>query len=945
MPAGPGSEFVAVDVETTGLDASADRLIEIGAVRFGRDGVLDRFQTLVRPGVPIPPGIRLMTSIGDDDVRDAPPPAQAASEFAVFAGGRPLVGHNVAFDLGFLAAAGAPMPGPSIDTYELASVLLPTSDRLDLASLAGALGVRMEERHRALPDAEATAEVMLALLDRLDALSSRALRDLASLATRAGWTLAPLFAEALEARAAGSPGARATGAGAALGRPAPPPLPPALRLDAPGEPRPVTDDDVERLLAEAGRSPDVLPRFEARRGQAAMARAVAANIARGGHLAVEAGTGTGKSLAYLLPALLHALRNHDRVVVSTQTLNLQEQLAARDLPAASALVERAEGAPPAALRAAVLKGRANYLCLERWTQAIEATDGELAPAEARVLGRVAVWLDDTERGEVSELYLRNDERPAWRALSADSNDCLARRCAFVREGSCFLQRARAEAAAAHVVVVNHALLLANAASGDQVLPPHRHLVIDEAHRLEAVATSQFSAAVGTPELAAIAEEAGTSGRASGSHAAALRTAAMLDPMPLSPAAGLAALADDVATAAARVRARAPDIEAALLAYIEEFAGREEDARVLITPGRRAQPLWDDVEEAALHAELALDELARRLDRAREAVEAQPADGPPGLDGLRAGLARARDAAAEGAATLRDGVQRADAERIVWLSADRRGPRVRVAPLEAGPRLADEVYARRESVLATSATLTSAGSFDYSVRGIGLFEPDTLDVGSPFDYRRAALVIAVEDVPEPEAPGYGMAAHDALAAATRAAGGRTLALFTSHGGLRAAADALRGRLAANDIAVLAHDLDGGPARLLRALAERPRSLVLGTASLWEGVDVPGPALSQIAVARLPFPVPTDPIHAARAAWYDDPFADYTLPQAVLRFRQGFGRLIRSGEDRGVFLVLDRRVLSREYGAAFLDALPDCERLVLPSSEVGEAVRDWLASGDA
>lgn len=247
MPARPYPEFVAVDLETTGLDASKDRIIEIGAVRFGREGVLDRFQTLVRPGVPIPPGIRLMTSITDEDVRDAPPPARAVSEFAVFAGGRPLVGHNVAFDLGFLMEAGAPMPGPSLDTYELASVLLPTSDRLDLGSLAAALGVRLEQHHRALPDAEATAEVMLRLLDRLDALSSRALRDLASLAARAEWALAPLFEDALAARATEGP---ASGAPSTLGRPVPDPLPPVLQLGAPEEPRTVDDEDVERLFEE-----------------------------------------------------------------------------------------------------------------------------------------------------------------------------------------------------------------------------------------------------------------------------------------------------------------------------------------------------------------------------------------------------------------------------------------------------------------------------------------------------------------------------------------------------------------------------------------------------------------------------------------------------------------------------------------------------------------------
>jgi DNA polymerase-3 subunit epsilon/ATP-dependent DNA helicase DinG len=935
-----GPEFVAVDLETTGVDRVADRIIEIGAVRFDRDGAIERFQTFVRPGRPIPPAIELLTSIGEDDVRDAPPPASAASELAVFVGGRPLVGHNVAFDLGFLAAAGAPIHGPSLDTYELASVLLPTAGRLDLSSLAASLGVEIAQRHRALADAEATAAVLVRLLDSLEALPVPALRDLAALAARSQWGLGALFEDALATREGEGPPPPGSEQRGALSRRSAGPLPPPLRLDDAREPRAVSDADVERLFAEAERSQDLVPGFEPRAGQLAMGRAVAANIAHGGHLAVEAGTGTGKSLAYLLPALLHALRNHDRVVVSTQTLNLQEQLAARDLPSAAAVVERSEGAAPGTLRTAVLKGRANYLCLERWTQAIEAAD-EIGPDEARVLARVAVWLGGTERGEVSELYLRNDERAHWQALAADSNDCLARRCPFVRDGSCFLQRARAEAAAAHLVVVNHALLLVNAASDDQVLPPYHQLVIDEAHRIEAVATDQFSGVVGVPELAALVDEVGTTGRASATLAGRLRAAATLDPMPLSPAAGLAALAADVAVAASRVQDRLPDLEAALLAYIEEFAGRDNEPRVLITVGRRAQPLWGDVEEAALHVELALDELGRRIEHARAAVESLPEGSAPALDGLRAGLARARDGAAGSAVTLREGVQRADPEQIVWVSGGGRGPRVRVAPLEVAPRLGAELYARRDSVLATSATLTAGGSFDYSVRGLGLIEADTLDVGSPFDYREAALVLLVEDMPEPDAPGYPLALHDVLAAATRAAAGRTLALFTSHGGVRGAAEALRGRLLADDIAVLAHDLDGGPARLLRALEERPRSLVLGTAAFWEGVDVRGPALSQLAIARLPFPVPTDPVHAARAAQYDDPFSEHALPQAVLRFRQGFGRLIRGPGERGVFLVLDRRVLSRDYGAAFLEALPDGERRVLPAREVPRAVADWLA----
>ena len=944
MP-GERAEYVAIDLETTGVDRTADRIIEIGAVRFDAGGPQERFRTFVSPGRPIPPAIRMLTSIEDADLVGAPPPALAVAELAVFARGRPVVGHNVQFDLAFLAEAGLQLDGGTFDTYELAALLLPTATQLDLGTLAALLGVAVAQRHRALSDAEATAGVFLRLGERLDQLQLATLRDLARLAEQSDWALGALFDEALARRSGDGlpepPSPLHGGAEARLGARAgaPAALPPPLRPIE--EYAPLSEDAVERLFAEAGRRADLLPGFEARSGQLAMARAVATNIAHDGHLAVEAGTGTGKSLAYLVPALAHALRSGERVVVSTQTLNLQEQLAERDLPAAAALVEGATSAAPGSLRTALLKGRANYLCRERWAQALES-EGARSIEEARLLARVTVWLEETETGDVGELYMRGEDRPHWRSLAADTNDCLARRCPFVREGSCFLQGARAEAAAAHVVVANHALLLVNAASGDQVLPPFRHLVIDEAHRLEGVATDQFGRAVSLPEIAQLLDEVAAGG---GSLAAALRGAATLDAMPLSPAAGLAALAGELAAGAANVRVRLPDLEAAIVAYVEEFSGRRGEGRVLITVGRRAQPLWADVEESALQVELGLEELGRRMLRAESAVAALPPGSAPALETLRGKLGRGADAAARQADTLRQGVQRTDPELIVWLSTKGRGPRVRVAPLEVAHRLEDELWSRRDSVLATSATLTTQGTFDFSVRRLGLLDPTTLDVGSPFDYQRAVLVLVVNDLPEPDAPDHEAAAQRVLAAAARAADGRTLALFTSHGAVRATAAALRGPLAADGVGLLAHDIDGGPARLLRALAERPRSLVLGTAAFWEGVDVRGPALSQLVMTRLPFPVPTDPIHAARAALHDDPFAEYTLPQAVLRFRQGFGRLIRGPDERGVFLILDRRVTSRRYGEVFLEALPECERQLLPAAEVAEAVAAWLAAAAA
>ena len=931
------TEFVSLDLETTGLDAASDRIIEVGATRFDLAGAVSTFESLVNPGRSIPLEIQNLTGIRGADVASAPTVTAVGADLVAYIGGRPIVGQNVSFDLEFLHNAGVPLAGPVFDTLELASVLLPTASRLDLASLTELLGVHPQARHRALADAEATRDVFLRLLELLDRLPRAALLDLHAIAGRAEWNLGRLVAAPLRR---GASEQAAESAPASLVLPAAEPAPPAL---TPREsPEPVTADDVQRLFEAAAGQPELFPDFERRPGQGQMAKAVARTIAQGGHLAVEAGTGIGKSLAYLLPALLHALRNHDRVVISTHTLNLQEQLAQRDIPLASALVEQHERTSVGSLHAAVLKGRANYLCLERWAEARE-TQRPCAPAEARLYARVTVWLPHTTTGDLAELYMRSEERAAWSALSAESSDCLARRCAYVRDGSCFLLRARQRAAGAHAVVVNHALLLASAAADHAALPPFRQLVIDEAHRLEGVATQQYGTSLSLRELGALLDGL----RGADGAAGRLRAAASADGSPLSQAAGLTAVADAVATAAERAALRVPALAGELRAYAEERAGENGEGggasavEIALTSARLSQPLWADVEEAAVQLDVTLHYLGERIAHAREAATALPAAAAPRLDLLRSALARDAEAVAAARSTVGDVVLRSDQGQIVWLRVRDHDVQLHVAPLEVAERLGADLYAGCDSLTATSATLTAAGSFDFTIRQLGLVEPETLQAPSPFDYRRSVLAIVVEDLPPPDAPGYAAAMHRVLADAAEAAGGRTLALFTSRSAVRSAADALRRPLAAREIGVVGQDVDGSAARLLRALTEQPRTLLLGTAALWEGIDVRGDALSQIAVARLPFPVPTDPVYAGRAAQYEDAFAEFALPQAVLRFRQGFGRLIRGSDERGVFLVLDSRVASRRYGETFLDALPDCELRHLRASAVAGAVESWLA----
>ncbi len=881
------------------------------------------------PGRAIPREVQLLTSIADADVVGAPTPTLAVARLGTFVGGRPVVGHNVRFDLEFLAAHGFEARGGAFDTWDLASVLLPRASRLSLGALTAHLGVPHPDAHRALADAEATRDVFIELLDRLDALPRATIADLEAIARSAGWAARTLFEEALD---------RADpDADAYLGS-ARPPLVESPPLAVVGASSPVTATDLAALFDLASLRDDVLPGYERRRGQLEMASAVATALTHGGQIAIEAGTGTGKSLAYLLPSLLHASRTGRRVVISTHTINLQEQLLQHDLPAATALVEEREGLERGTLRAATLKGRGNYLCLERWTLRRHDPRPRTLP-EARLHGRIATWLPTTVTGDLGELYMSSDEREGWAALSAGDADCLSRRCEFVREGSCFLLQARQRAASAHAVVVNHALLLAASSVESGALPPFDQLVIDEAHRLEEVATSQYGGTLSLRELRALLEGFA----ASEGVASQMQRSASLDSSPLSPAAGLVPDAEALRTAARRARDRVPALDQALRAYLAERretgdAGSEDE--VAITSGRYSQPLWEEVEERAVEVELASVGLIRELERCRATLQSMPPGSVFGLDEMAGALGRGAQQLQEVRQVLGD-VLGASPGLVRWLRVSDGDARLSVAPLDVSDRLRAELYERCSTVVATSATLSAGDSFDFSLRALGLEEAETLSIPSPFDYRRAALVIVANDVVEPDQPGHASALQGALAGAAAAAEGRTLALFTSHGGVRQAAAALRGTLSREGITVLAQQVDGTPARLLEALQGDHRTMLLGTAAFWEGVDVRGDTLSVVAVARLPFPVPNDPIHAGRAALYDDGFAEYSLPQALLRFRQGFGRLIRGAEERGVFIVLDRRVLTRRYGEAFLDALPDCEVRRLPTSQIPGAVRDWLA----
>lgn len=932
--------YVALDLETTGLSPQQDEIIEVGAVRFDEDGVVDTFTSLVNPGCSIPYRIQMLTGIATNDVQDAPHFHEVESALRDFLGHYPIVGQNVSFDLGFLARQGIHPNGEVYDTREIASLLLIGLSDHSLATLAKHLSVDFPVRHRALPDAVATKDVFLALRQRAKSLPVPVLAELAQLDSAGRWPLAGLFRrwaeESLAATTAPTIGAPSR-ALLKSARPAEPLVPLQAR-------KAIGPQEVEKLIRAAVHQPKIMPGFEERPQQLAMARAVAQALDQQHHLIVEAGTGVGKSLAYLVPAACYALSNNDRVVISTDTINLQEQLVRKDIPALVGLLraqerwrEKASG-----LRAVQLKGRSNYLCLQRWetTRVASARSAD----EARFYARVLLWLPQTETGDRGELNLSSKEEAYWSRLSAQNENCLAGPCPYVRDGSCFLLRARRRAESAHLVVVNHALLLSDLATGGKVLPPYDYLIIDEAHNLEEEATRQLGFEVREVDIIDCLNRLhGQSGGQLGGLVSLVRRSAQSIVAALSPAFHVVGIAETVAGAVEGARRRTGELLLVLQRFVAQHAPESGDYQrsLWLTNAVRTQPDWSSVEIAWENFDLAIAEVEKRLASLQEAL----------LDGSNLGLADHERLLAEANTSLQVSQElrrrlgsvlgRYDPQLVSWLAwSQQNNVAVAAAPLEVAPILARDLFKAKKSVVLTSATLTSQGSFQY-VRGrIGLEEAEELALGSPFDFASSALLLIPKDIPEPERPGHQAAVVRALAELCTASEGRALALFTSHAALQAAYNAIQNTLKQENITVLGQGIDGSPQELLSTLRSQPRTVLLGTASFWEGVDVVGEALSLLVMAKLPFTVPSEPIFAARSALYDDPFGQYAVPQAVLRFRQGFGRLIRSRDDRGVVVVLDRRLRSRRYGQAFLDSLPPCELAEVRLAEAPDVVRQWL-----
>lgn len=929
------SSIVAIDIETTGLNAKEDAIIEIGAVKFNGRRVEDTWTTLVNPRKPIPSFITQLTGITNNMVRQAPFLVDVIGELIAFVGDAPVLGHNVTFDLTFLRQTGALKHNIEIDTYELAAVLMPTASRYNLSALAQQLGVLLPATHRALDDAKATHGVFVALLDKAHQLPINLLAELVRMGEPLDWQANWALQQILRQRAK-EPVQAKMGSGGTHGPLFEKPKS-ADNLQVGSEPGQVELDieELAAILEQGGQFSVYFDEYEHRPQQVEMLRNVADALESSKHLMVEAGTGTGKSFAYLIPAAYWAMKNNTRVVISTNTINLQDQLIKKDIPDLCKALN-------ITLRAAVLKGRSNYLCPRRLA-AIRRRKPENV-AEMRVLGKVLVWLLDSQTGDRTEINLNGPvERAVWSRLSAEDEGCRLEVCLKRTGGRCPFYRAKIAAENAHLLVVNHALLLADTATGNKVLPEYDYLIVDEAHHLESATTSAMSFKVRGIDITRLVREIG------GLKTGVLGRFVEICEGLLQPAqmAALQQMVQKASDLAFRFDSQMTAYFQSMGAFLEEQReGRPlgtypQQERVVLST--RTLPIWVDVEISWELANETLKSLMGILRDLRTPMRELADQENEDAEDMWGSLGNMFTRLLEMEHNIQGLTLMPDPNTIYWVEIHPQYLEIHLnaAPLHIGSLMEKHLWFQKESVILTSATLTTNGEFEYLRHRLNAEDANELVVGSPFDYETASLVYVATDIPEPsDYNGHQRAVEAALSTVAKASGGRMLALFTSYSQLQKTSDRISPILTQDDIQVFEQGEGASANMLLETFRETERAVLLGTRAFWEGVDVPGEALSVLMIVKLPFDVPSDPIIAARSETFEDPFYQYALPEAILRFRQGFGRLIRTQTDRGVVAVLDRRVLTKRYGRLFLDSLPNCTFKQGLLADLPKLTEKWL-----
>ncbi len=887
-------DFIAIDLETTGLDHKTDRVIEIGAVRFIKGEPAEEFVSFVNPKRPVPALISDLTGITDEDVAEAPVFSEIVDNLLEFISYLYLCGHQVEFDYNFLntelkRAGKENLKNLLLDTAVLTRLLLFNLPGYSLANICRHLAITQEKEHRALDDARACGKIAGHLIPKLNDISVSTRMIMGKFAP-------PSMLKTLFIKSAGKIKEI-------------PALEPDIklsrrykRLSLPEEPDSIEKDFIEQCFSETGKLSQLMDGYAHRPSQLQMSLDITKALNDESFLVAEAGTGTGKSMAYLIPAAQWAFDNDTRVLVSTHTKNLQDQLVSKDLPVVGKIMGKG-------FRYTALKGRSNYLCLYRWNRFLSGDLGNISKRERMGILPLIRWAEETKSGDIEgqNQFNRRWYARIWSFVSADMHGCLGRRCPLFN--SCFLQQARQKALSSHIVVINHALFFSDICAESSFLGKTGTIIFDEAHHLESCGHRYLRVEIDTNRVNRYIDSVNNLVKVLESdkkiNEGVVRNYKNVLRRLRKNAAQFLSDTTEWAVGEPAEKERNGSTDIYVFAYRDNpFSGLSSLAGFKLVIKEMQDVLFSiqefDFERKAENPRLHSD-VSACMEKTSQ---------------LKADLSYLSDAVTD--------------DHVFWVEGDRKKRWVKLCgvPLDIGELLSTIWKGNNYTIIFTSATMTVSGSIDYFKRKVGL-EGELEDrtsfkvFSSPFS-KEQMLRCAVQSSLLPDASGYNEYIADVIIRLLNAFNRNILVLFTANSMLYGVHKVIKNSTEfPEDGAFFVQGISGTRATLLDKFKESKKGVLLGTTSFWEGIDAPGDACEIVIIPRLPFPVPTHPLTQALAARveekYGDSFFGYSVPEAVIRFRQGAGRLIRTGKDRGVFIVLDGRVISKAYGKVFVDSL--------------------------
>ncbi|MFO1444637.1 ATP-dependent DNA helicase DinG [Bacillus sp. Bva_UNVM-123] len=934
-----GNKFVVIDLETTGnAPKKGDKIIQFAAAVIENGKITEEYSSLVNPGQSIPPFIEELTGLNDEMVKDAPKFSEIAPKVLTLLEGGYFVAHNVLFDLTFLQeelveAGYNGYYGPIIDTVELARILMPTADSFQLSELALREGLNHERPHQADSDAYVTAELLLLLFERIEKLPLQTVKQLQKLASGLKSDFSLLLDEIISQREATIENVRDDLE-----------IYHGIALKKMQEGYQCSTTDLSGYPSEHKEKitlfQKVFPSYEQRMGQFTMMDCIYNAFSDNTDAMIEAGTGVGKSLAYLIPAVLFGKEKQQPVVISTYTTQLQDQLLTNDIPKLKKML-------PFSINAALIKGRSHYLSLTKFEQSLIDYDDNYDTILTKM--QILVWLTETESGDIDDVNLSSGGIIFWNKIKNDETVFLENKSWLSRD---FYLRARRKASNADLIITNHSLILTDLIAESKILPDYKYIVIDEGHHFGQVASKHFGY---TFDYLKIRYQLSQIGFMEQKHLL-FKLEQIVEKLNLDDL-------DLLHSFEVNQMLIQLDFELAeLFKIISIFAKKKSRAikgfnRVNCRISNdESSKEWEAVQTSAERFLFQLvdvvNELTKRLKAIRnsEVKDLLTARDKSSLEELSSLL----DELSEEILIIRKLFLQSLREYVKWIEIDVRSTQnattLFTQPISVAEYLKEQFFKNKNSVVITSATLSVKNSFNYMGEQLGLQSSDcsTMQIQSPFNYDKQVKLIVPDDLPEVNAVSleeYVAAISEHIISIAEATKGRMLILFTSHDMLRKTYDLIKESGFLDDYAIIAQGISSGSrSRLTRNFQRFDKAILLGTSSFWEGIDIPGEDLSCLIIVRLPFSPPDDPIMEAKCEEIKNnggnPFSNYSLPEAIIRFKQGFGRLIRTKTDRGFIFIFDRRVITTKYGKSFLESIPSIPVEKRKIGEIVEMIKKWL-----